>query len=88
MPLVTFHLDYSALGFAAEQAEEFELEDARTYLTALLHGALNHEMAREKDAEDLPQLLPALVIYPRHVRGPDGRSTKIEMSWEKDDIPF
>ncbi|SPH17911.1 hypothetical protein DEA8626_01439 [Defluviimonas aquaemixtae] len=88
MPLVTFHLDYRALGFAVEQAERCEIKSAEAYLQALLNGALNHEMAREKDAEDLPQLLPALVIHPRHVRGDDGRTRKIGIPPVDGDIPL
>lgn len=88
MPRVAFDLDSRALSFAAEQAEQYELENAKEYLTALLHGALNHEMAREQDEKNLPPIFPAVVIYPRHVRDEDGKSKKIEMSWDEDDIPF
>jgi hypothetical protein len=88
MPLTTFHLDYSAFGFAAAQAERHELESAEAYLQALLNGALNHEMAREKDAEDVPQLLPAVIIYPRHVRDDENGTRKVGMPPVRGDIPF
>lgn len=88
MPQITFDLDTRALAFAEEQAEEYELESAKVYLTALLHGAINHEMAREEDYRMLPPILPAVVIYPRHVRDDDEVERRIEVSWNNDDIPF
>lgn len=87
MPLLTIHLDDRALGFAAEQAELIELENAEAYLTALLHGAINHEMKRDEEAANLPPLLPAIVIY-----GPaeliDRGEQNDGMPTDEVDVPF
>ena len=78
MPLVTFYMSYEALGFAAEEAENYDLPNAEAYLKSLLTGALNHERARRGDAEALAPLLPALIIEPRYVRDEDG-TVRIDM---------
>ena len=88
MPLLTIHLDDRALGFAAEQAELIELENAEAYLTALLHGAINHEMKRDEEAANLPPLLPAIVIYGHAELVDRGEAQNDGMPTDEVDIPF
>ncbi|WP_171232299.1 hypothetical protein [Ruegeria sp. HKCCA4812] len=88
MPLLTIHLDDRALGFAKEQAEQTELDNAEAYLTALLHGAINHEMKRDEEAANLPPLLPAIVIYGHAELIERGETQNDGMPVDEVDIPF
>ena len=88
MPLLTIHIDDRALGFAAEQAELIELENAEAYLTALLHGAINHEMKRDEEAANLPPIVPFFVIYGRAELIERGETQNDGMPSGEGDIPF